>query len=69
MGNIHDKCGIFAVSSPKEVNIQLLVEGIRLLQHRGQESAGIAYAENGEILTIKGLGLVDEVLRKILINL
>ncbi|WP_278465191.1 amidophosphoribosyltransferase [Saccharolobus islandicus] len=64
MGNIHDKCGIFAVSSPKEVNIQLLVEGIRLLQHRGQESAGIAYAENGEILTIKGLGLVDEVFKE-----
>ncbi|WP_338600455.1 amidophosphoribosyltransferase [Sulfolobus tengchongensis] len=64
MDKAHDKCGVFALSSPKRASIQLIIEGIRLLQHRGQESAGVAYAENERIVAIKGLGLVDEVFKE-----
>ncbi|BDB97330.1 amidophosphoribosyltransferase [Saccharolobus caldissimus] len=60
---IRDKCGVFGISSNKPISIQLIIEGLRLLQHRGQESAGISYSEDNKISTIKGLGLVDDVFK------
>ncbi|AOL15838.1 amidophosphoribosyltransferase [Sulfolobus sp. A20] len=63
MVKLHENCGIFAISSRYPINIQLVVEGLKLLQHRGQESAGISYSEREKVYTIKGLGLVEEVFR------
>ncbi|WP_229572524.1 amidophosphoribosyltransferase [Saccharolobus caldissimus] len=63
MDKIRDKCGVFGISSNKPISIQLIIEGLRLLQHRGQESAGISYSEDNKISTIKGLGLVDDVFK------
>lgn len=63
MDKIRDKCGVFGISSSKPISIQLIIEGLRLLQHRGQESAGISYSEDNKISTIKGLGLVDDVFK------
>lgn len=63
MDKIKDKCGVFGISSSKPISIQLIIEGLRLLQHRGQESAGISYSEDNKISTIKGLGLVDDVFK------
>ena len=64
MDKLHDKCGVFGISSKSSVKIQLIIEGLRLLQHRGQESAGISYIENRRIVSIKGLGLVDDVFKE-----
>ncbi len=53
-------CGIAAASRADEVFV--LLEG---LQHRGQESAGIAWIENGEIKFVGGLGMVKEAIRDV----
>jgi amidophosphoribosyltransferase len=56
----HDHCGVFAVYGHPEA-AKLTYLGLYGLQHRGQESAGIAVSD-GESLTCKrGMGHVDEV--------
>ncbi len=55
-----EHCGVFGVVGPDST--RLTYEGLKLLQHRGQESAGISWIENGKIKTSKGLGLVGEAL-------
>ncbi|MBZ5562241.1 MAG: amidophosphoribosyltransferase [Acidobacteriia bacterium] len=56
----HDHCGVFAVYGHPEAS-KLAYLGLYALQHRGQESAGIAVSD-GEGLTIRrGMGHVDEV--------
>ena len=55
-------CGIIGAVSKSPVN-QLLYDGLLLLQHRGQDAAGIATA-NGKTFTMhKGMGLVRDVFR------
>jgi amidophosphoribosyltransferase len=57
---LHDHCGVFAVYGHPEAS-KLTYLGLYALQHRGQESAGIA-ASDGTGLTLKrGMGHVDEV--------
>ncbi|BDC19620.1 amidophosphoribosyltransferase [Acidianus sp. HS-5] len=58
---IKEHCGIFATIGDRSV--KYTYEGLKLLQHRGQESAGISYTEGG-IKTVKGLGLVEEALNE-----
>jgi amidophosphoribosyltransferase len=56
----HDHCGVFAVYGHPEAS-KLAYLGLYALQHRGQESAGIAVSD-GELLTCKrGMGHVDEI--------
>ena len=56
----HDHCGVFAVYGHPEA-AKLTYLGLYALQHRGQESAGIAVS-NGDLLVCKrGMGHVDEV--------
>jgi amidophosphoribosyltransferase len=56
-----DACGVFGVFGPGEDVAKLAYFGLYALQHRGQESAGIA-ASNGEnILVFKDMGLVSQV--------
>ena len=56
-----DACGVFGVYGPGEEVAKLAYFGLYALQHRGQESAGIA-ASNGEnILVFKDMGLVSQV--------
>lgn len=43
---------------------KLAYYGLHALQHRGQESAGIAVSNNGEVEQIRGLGLVAEVFKE-----
>ncbi|AWR97557.1 amidophosphoribosyltransferase [Acidianus sulfidivorans JP7] len=57
---LKDHCGIFATIG--ENSVKYTYEGLKLLQHRGQDSAGISYIDNG-IKTEKGLGLVEDALR------
>lgn len=60
---LHEECGVFGVySEDSNRNMAPLVYyGLFSLQHRGQESAGIAVAKNGSIECRKGMGLVGEV--------
>ena len=63
MGPEHpqDECGVIAIASIANATVDLFY-GLRVLQHRGQESAGIA-VHNGGIKTIKGMGLAHQALR------
>ncbi len=55
-------CGILGVVAQAPVN-QLLYDGLQVLQHRGQDAAGIATAESGRFHMHKGSGLVRDVFR------
>lgn len=55
-------CGIIGVVATSAVN-QLLYDGLQVLQHRGQDAAGIATAEGGRFHMHKGSGLASEVFR------
>src|SRR5205085_2557810 len=57
-----DECGVFGVYAPGSDVARLAYFGLYALQHRGQESAGIATAdEDGHIMTVRDLGLVSQV--------
>src|SRR5438477_10595325 len=56
----HDECGVFAVYGHPEA-AKLAYLGLYALQHRGQESAGIAASDGHRILSHKGMGHVAEV--------
>jgi amidophosphoribosyltransferase len=54
-------CGVFGVYAPGHDVARLAYFGLFALQHRGQESAGIAVSENGRLTTLRDLGLVAQV--------
>jgi amidophosphoribosyltransferase len=56
-----DECGVFGVYAPGREVARLAYFGLYALQHRGQESAGIATCEGGHITTMRELGLVSQV--------
>ena len=58
---LHDSCGVFGIHAPGLDVARLTFFGLYALQHRGQESAGIAVADDGQITVIKDLGLVSQV--------
>ncbi len=56
-----DACGVFGVWAPGEDVAKLTYYGLYALQHRGQESAGIAVGNGRQILVYKDMGLVSQV--------
>jgi amidophosphoribosyltransferase len=56
-----DECGVFGVHAPGHDVSRLAYFALYALQHRGQESAGIAAAQGGRILTVRDQGLVNQV--------
>jgi len=56
-----DACGVFGVYGPGEEVSKLTYFGLYALQHRGQESAGIATSDGEKILVFKDMGLVSQV--------
>ena len=56
-----DACGVFGVWAPGEEVAKLTYFGLYALQHRGQESAGIAVSNGAQILVFKDMGLVSQV--------
>jgi len=56
-----DECGVFGVFAPERDVARLAYFALFALQHRGQESAGIATAHSGQIMTVRDLGLVSQV--------
>lgn len=59
---LHEECGVFGINSFSGRDVaEKVYYGLYALQHRGQESAGIASNLNGEILLKKSMGLVQDV--------
>jgi amidophosphoribosyltransferase len=54
-------CGVFGVRAPGRDVARLSYFGLYALQHRGQESAGIAVSEAGRLTALRDLGLVPQV--------
>jgi amidophosphoribosyltransferase len=54
-------CGVFGVYAPERDVARLTYFGLFSLQHRGQESAGIAVSEGGRLTAMRDLGLVTQV--------
>lgn len=55
------ECGVFGVWAPGEDVASLTYFGLYALQHRGQESAGIAASNGRQILIYKDMGLVSQI--------
>jgi amidophosphoribosyltransferase len=56
-----EACGVFGVYAPGEDVARLTYFGLHALQHRGQESAGIAVGDHETVTVTKNLGLVSRV--------
>src|SRR6266849_434793 len=54
-------CGVFGVYAPERDVSRLTYFGLFALQHRGQESAGIAVSDEGRLTALRDLGLVTQV--------
>lgn len=61
--HIHEECGVFGLFSPQAQDVaSLTYYGLYALQHRGQESAGIAVNDDGVFSVWRDVGLVSEAL-------
>ncbi|MCG7432118.1 amidophosphoribosyltransferase [Kocuria indica] len=63
-----DACGVFGVWAPGEDVAKLTYYGLYALQHRGQESAGIATSDGERISVYKDMGLVSQVFDETTLN-
>ncbi|MGP8079669.1 MAG: amidophosphoribosyltransferase [Dehalococcoidales bacterium] len=61
MANLHEECGVFGIYCPGEDVARLTFFALFALQHRGQESAGIATADGKKIQFYGDMGLVSQV--------
>ena len=59
--SIGHACGVFGVYAPGQDVAHLTYLGLYALQHRGQESAGIAVSDGQTITVVKDMGLVTQV--------
>jgi amidophosphoribosyltransferase len=62
-GKPREECGVFAVYGHEEA-ARVAFFGLFALQHRGQESAGIASSDGCQVWAHKGMGLASEVFRE-----
>src|SRR5437016_7510029 len=58
---IHEACGVFGVFGPDEDVARLTFFGLYALQHRGQESAGIATSDGVQLHLFAEMGLVSQI--------
>src|ERR671915_592162 len=54
-------CGVFGIRSAERDVARLAHFGLHALQHRGQESAGIAVSDRGRLTVLRDMGLVTQV--------
>ena len=54
-------CGVFGIRAPGRDVARIAYFGLFALQHRGQESAGIAVSDHGRMTTLRDMGLVTQV--------
>jgi amidophosphoribosyltransferase len=60
----HEECGVFGIFAPGEEVARLTFFGLYALQHRGQESAGIATSDGDRISIRTHLGLVNQAFKE-----
>lgn len=68
---IHDECGVFGIHTGTDRTINVVSAayyGLYALQHRGQESCGIAVNDDGLITSYKDVGLVNDVFSDTVLN-
>ncbi|MGH9304440.1 MAG: amidophosphoribosyltransferase, partial [Acidimicrobiales bacterium] len=58
---MREACGVFGVYAPGAPVARLVFDGLFALQHRGQESAGMAVSDGETITVQKEMGLVASV--------
>jgi amidophosphoribosyltransferase len=58
---VKEACGVFGVYAPGKGVAQLTFDGLFALQHRGQESAGMAVSDGEAVTVVKDMGLVTTV--------
>lgn len=58
-----EECGVFGIHAPGEDVATLTFYGLYALQHRGQESAGIAVSDGSRLMVHKDMGLVNQVFK------
>jgi amidophosphoribosyltransferase len=58
---VKEACGVFGVYAPGRSAAHLTFDGIYALQHRGQESAGMAVSDGEMVTVMTGMGLVSSV--------
>jgi len=64
-GNIHEECGVFGIYTRESSDVASdAYYGLFALQHRGQESCGIAVNDCGLITVYKDVGIVNDVFTK-----
>lgn len=69
MDKLREECGVFGVFNKDSHNVgKLTYYALYALQHRGQESAGIAVNKAGEISYHKDMGLVPEIFNETVLN-
>src|ERR1041384_6559449 len=54
-------CGVFGIRAPERDVSRVTFFGLFALQHRGQESAGIAVSDRGRLTVLRDMGLVTQV--------
>src|SRR5438093_13559605 len=54
-------CGVFGIRAPERDVARVTFFGLFALQHRGQESAGIAVSDEGRLTVLRDMGLVTQV--------
>ncbi len=65
--SLRHHCGVIGISSEKDINLpEHLFYGLFSLQHRGQESAGIAYRRHGRTISYRSVGMVANALSRYL---
>ena len=62
--SLHEECGVVGIRSMDNDVARLAFFGLFALQHRGQESAGIASADGEKIHIVSNMGLVNQVFRE-----
>ena len=60
-GQLHEECGVFGIFDKDAGTASSTCYGLYALQHRGQESCGIAVCDDGIMRCEKDMGLVSEV--------
>ncbi|MBT9164478.1 MAG: Amidophosphoribosyltransferase [candidate division WS2 bacterium] len=61
INELKEACGVFGIYGPGEEVAQFTYYVLYALQHRGEESAGIAVADGKTVMVEKGMGLVADV--------
>jgi amidophosphoribosyltransferase len=69
LGKQKEECGVFGIFNNDNLDVaRLTYYGLYALQHRGQESAGIAVNDDGTIVHHKDMGLVPEIFNDVVLN-